>query len=64
MGEETITPSARKEDTKRPSTVTSSSMIREGPAVVTTTSLSTSATTSSRPRRRTRARSSRRSSCS
>ncbi len=38
-------PSARNEETNRPSTVTSTSMMREGPAFVITTSLSTSAAT-------------------
>ena len=42
VGEETMRPSARNAETNEPSTVTSSSMMREGPALVMTTSFSTS----------------------
>ena len=57
-------PSARKDETKSPSTETSTSMMREGPAFVMTTSLRTSDVASGRPCRWTIARSRRRSSCS
>ena len=62
VGEETIRPSARKADTKTPSTVTSSSMIRDSAAFVITTSFRTSPMESSICELCTTARSIRRSS--